>query len=117
MPKHVTLDHSTASVNIQRIYPIDLTPEDNISVQEKSGTEQWIVVIISQPSCLRFDPARGRRFSLSPIANRIYVENMWLYGTCTIPTLWTACFSVTWNALGYHMIIKRKLRKTQHEPK
>ena len=55
MPKHVTLDHSTASVNIQRIYPIDLTPEDNISVQEKSGTEQWIVVIISQPSCLRFD--------------------------------------------------------------
>ena len=101
MPKHVTLDHSTASVNIQRIYPIDLTPEDNISVQEKSGTEQWIVVIISQPSCLRFDPARGRRFSRSPIANRIYVENTWFYGTCTIPTLWTACFSCTWISYDY----------------
>lgn len=115
MPKQATLGYSITFLEIQTIFSVDLTPEDNISIQEKSGTEHWIVVITSKPSSELIlilpvvedshDYSDSRPTvppsESSSIASLIYTVENRFYGTCTIPLLhlWSACFSINYTNL------------------
>lgn len=82
-----------------------------------------MVVIISKPPCDLFlrvvegSHDRHSAYFLVHCKSNLLRENMWSYGTCAIPILIDIYGRLASQLHGYHMMVKRKLRKKQHEPK